>query len=263
MSYFWKMSQCNMTFDLKINVGHSDLYLMVHQFLSFIFCSEKHFSFIGKAWFRRVTLSCDSFYILCCYRNLIFCLFLGVYACIVIQLFYLFVFFCCFFYYCLNSIIILMNLCIVYFSKISLANKTCPAFKGQPAQLYTVTILSFRTDMPGHTVQTQIKLFHPIRVYTSCHFGCIIWTHYPVVEPHISNFRVITTNLLGVRMFRKFMVLHWRVWCSSVYYKLLKLNHFKTGWKFTYVSHNIKTKTEFGNCWYKRKIIWYMYFCKY
>ena len=32
-------------------------------FLSFIFCSEKHFSFIGKAQFRRAMLSCDSSYI--------------------------------------------------------------------------------------------------------------------------------------------------------------------------------------------------------
>ena len=27
-----------------------------------------------------------------------------------------------------------------------------------------------------------------------------------MVEPHSSNFRVITTNILGVRIFRKFMV---------------------------------------------------------
>ena len=64
MSYFWKMSQCNTTFDLKRNLGHSDLYLMVQWFLSFIFCSEKHLSFIDKARFRRATLSCDSSYII-------------------------------------------------------------------------------------------------------------------------------------------------------------------------------------------------------
>ena len=33
-------------------------------FSSFIFCSETHFSFIGKAQFRRATLSCDSSYLL-------------------------------------------------------------------------------------------------------------------------------------------------------------------------------------------------------
>ena len=63
MSYFWKTSQFNTTFDLKINLGHSDLYLMVQWFLSFIFFSEKHFSFTGKARFRRATLSCDSSYL--------------------------------------------------------------------------------------------------------------------------------------------------------------------------------------------------------
>ena len=66
-------------------------------------------------------------------------------------------------------------------------------------------ILSFRTDMPWQTVQTQIRLFL-IRVYTVCHSVCIIWTHYSMVEPHSSNFRVITTNFLGVRIFRKFSV---------------------------------------------------------
>ena len=30
--------------------------------------------------------------------------------------------------------------------------------------------------------------------------------HYSMVEPHSSNFRVITTNILGVQIFRKFMV---------------------------------------------------------
>ena len=65
-------------------------------------------------------------------------------------------------------------------------------------------ILSFRTDRPGQTVQTQIRL---LRVYTVCHFVCIVWTHYSMVEPHSSNFRVITTNCLGVRIFREFTVL--------------------------------------------------------
>ena len=63
----------------------------------------------------------------------------------------------------------------------------------------TVMILSFRTDMPGQTVQSSLT-----RVYTVCHSICIVWTHYSMVEPHSSNFRVITTNFLGVRIFRKF-----------------------------------------------------------
>ena len=45
MSYFWKMSL----------IRSSDLSI-------FNFCSEKHSSFIGKARFRRATLSCDSSY---------------------------------------------------------------------------------------------------------------------------------------------------------------------------------------------------------
>ena len=46
-----------------------------------------------------------------------------------------------------------------------------------------------------------------IRVYTVCHSVCIIWTHYSRVEPHSSNFSVITTNFLGVQIFRKFTVM--------------------------------------------------------
>ena len=59
----------------------------------------------------------------------------------------------------------------------------------------TVMILSFRTDMPGKTVQTQIRHWPSlIRFYTVCHSVCIVWTHYSMVEPHSWNFRVITTN---------------------------------------------------------------------
>ena len=43
MSYFWKMSQCNMTFDLKIFLGHSDLYFIVQWFLFFYFLLWKTF----------------------------------------------------------------------------------------------------------------------------------------------------------------------------------------------------------------------------
>ena len=97
---------------------------------------------------------------------------------------------------------------------------------------HTVMILSFWTDMPGQTVQTQIRLLLEeqsdqglhclpansadpdhcswrsslIWVCTVCHSVCIVWTHYSMVEPHSSNFRVITTNFLGVGIFRKFTV---------------------------------------------------------
>ena len=46
-----------------------------------------------------------------------------------------------------------------------------------------------------------------IWVCTVCHSVCIVWTHYSMVEPHSSNFRVITINFLGVRIFRRFTVL--------------------------------------------------------
>ena len=57
MSCFWKMSRCSTTFDLKINLGHSDLHFMVQWFFSFYFLLWKHFSFIGNAQFRRAMLS--------------------------------------------------------------------------------------------------------------------------------------------------------------------------------------------------------------
>ena len=64
-----------------------------------------------------------------------------------------------------------------------------------------------------------------IRVYTVCHSVCIVWTHYSTVGSHSSNFRVITTNCLGVRIFRKFTVYcfvgtsYWTeiVWCRNVW----------------------------------------------
>ena len=40
---------------------------------------------------------------------------------------------------------------------------------------------------------------------TVCQSVCI-WTHYSMVEPLNSNFRVIKTNFLCVRIFRKFTV---------------------------------------------------------
>ena len=77
--------------------------------------------------------------------------------------------------------------------------------------------------MPGQTVQTQIRLLLEeeqsdqdlhclpslIRVYTVCHSVCIVWTHCSMVELRTSssNFRLVTTNFLGVRIFRKFTVI--------------------------------------------------------
>ena len=45
-----------------------------------------------------------------------------------------------------------------------------------------------------------------IKVYTVCCSVCIFWMHYSVVKPLCSNFRVITTNISDVRIFRSFMV---------------------------------------------------------
>ena len=42
---FLEMSRYKLTFDLKINLRHSDLYGPV---ISLIFCSEKHFSLLPK-----------------------------------------------------------------------------------------------------------------------------------------------------------------------------------------------------------------------
>ena len=61
-------------------------------------------------------------------------------------------------------------------------------------------ILSFWTDRPGQTVQTQI------RVYTVCNTLCVFWIHYSKVKPSCSTFRVFTTNFSGVRNFRNFLV---------------------------------------------------------
>ena len=61
----------------------------------------------------------------------------------------------------------------------------------------------------GNPLKILKKSYHRsslIRVYTVCHSVCIVWTHYSMVKPHSSNSRVITTNFVGVRMFRKFTV---------------------------------------------------------
>ena len=83
---------------------------------------------------------------------------------------------------------------------------------------FTVMFLSFRTDRSEQTMQTQIRLLLEERsdqVYTVCHSVCIVWTHYSMGESHSSNFRVITTNVLGVRIFRKYTVYFNQILFSS------------------------------------------------
>ena len=116
----------------------------------------------------------------------------------------------------------------------------------------TVLILSFRTGMPGQTVQTQIRL---LRVYTVCHSVCIVWTYYSMVEPHSSNFRVITTNYLGVRIFRNFTVWtmvctdNWFFFCFSFpNFGFTPLQDF-----FTFQAEPIKLKAV--DCWGKPPVL--------
>ena len=75
-------------------------------------------------------------------------------------------------------------------------------------------ILSFRTDMPAHTVQPQIRLLLEEQSDQGLHcspFRLHHWIHYSMEEPHSSNFKVITTKFLGVRTVRKFTALSRRV----------------------------------------------------
>ena len=72
---------------------------------------------------------------------------------------------------------------------------------------FTVMILSFRTDMPGQTVQTQIRLLLEEQSDQGLHCLPFHLHHLDsMVEPHNSNFRVNRTKFLGVRIFRKFTV---------------------------------------------------------
>ena len=66
----------------------------------------------------------------------------------------------------------------------------------------TIMILSFRTDMPGQTVQTKIRLL--LEEQEQSDQGL----HDSLLNGRatFSNFKVITTNVLGVRIFRKFTV---------------------------------------------------------
>ena len=81
-------------------------------------------------------------------------------------------------------------------------------------KVITVIFLSFRTDRSGQTVQTQIRS-SLIRVYTVCNSLCIFWMHYSKETPSCSTFRVITTNVFSVRIFRKFTVCTFWWLCKS------------------------------------------------
>ena len=74
--------------------------------------------------------------------------------------------------------------------------------------MYMWYFLSFRTDRSGQTVQTQIRLLLEEQSDQGLH--CLPFRLHrldsSMVEPHSSNFRVITTNFCVVRIFRKFTV---------------------------------------------------------
>ena len=75
--------------------------------------------------------------------------------------------------------------------------------------LVFVTIWDCRTHVRKTSSVERTDLNFKISValvYTVCHSVSIIWTHHSMVELHGSNFRVITTNVLVVRIFRKFRV---------------------------------------------------------
>ena len=69
----------------------------------------------------------------------------------------------------------------------------------------SITILSFRTDMPGQSVQTQIRL---LSVYTVCNSLCIFWMHYSKEKPSCSTLRLITANFRVSEILRYL----WYVW---------------------------------------------------
>ena len=72
-------------------------------------------------------------------------------------------------------------------------------------EVHTVMILSFRTDMPGQTMQTQIGLLLEEQFDQGLH--CLPFRLHrldSLLYSRATYFRVITTNFLGVRIFRKF-----------------------------------------------------------
>ena len=79
---------------------------------------------------------------------------------------------------------------------------TCCRFHFIWKYCHTVMFLSFRTHgLWANSIDPDL-----IRVYTVCHSICTCQTHYSIAEPPYSNFRMITTNFLGVRNFRTFTV---------------------------------------------------------
>ena len=100
-------------------------------------------------------------------------------------------------------------------------------------------ILSFRTDMPGQTVQTQIRLLLEEQSDQGLH--CLPFRLHRLDsllygrDTHSSNFRVITTNFLGVRILRKFTVT-WKSDTVITTYPHLSLHEIMLIWHSCYIT---------------------------
>ena len=105
----------------------------------------------------------------------------------------------------------------------------------------TVMILSFRMDMPGQTVQTQIRLLVSDQGLHCLPFCLHRLDSYSMIEPNSSNFRVITTNFLGVRIFRKFTVQEEHYITMS---KMVSVSGNRALKTFSNKISNIKTRTR-------------------
>ena len=44
-------------------------------------------------------------------------------------------------------------------------------------------------------------------IYAVCYSVYVFWTHFSIVKPRCSNFRMIKTNFSGVRIFRNFLLI--------------------------------------------------------
>ena len=100
-----------------------------------------------------------------------------------------------------------------------------------------------------------------VRVYTVCHSVRMVWTHYSMLEPHSSNFKVITTNILDVRIFRKFTVGLERavtslIWVCTVWPEL-------SVWKLRIITvtvrHNLLKKCHYRiQTLHWQKMVWFI-----
>ena len=98
----------------------------------------------------------------------------------------------------------------------------------------TVKIRSFRTDTPGQTVQTQIRLL--LRVYMVCHSVCSFWTQYSTEKQLCLNFRAITAIFSGVQIFRSFTV--YKLLSSQIVALSLFQSNRDTGTQSKYLEDN-------------------------